>query len=92
MGGQRLRAETLTLSSTVRQGPHRLWHGLLVAEDLWTTDDVATFLGVQRDTVSSYRSRQQMPKPDRTFGRTPLWRPETIKMWAAARPSKPTTG
>ncbi len=52
----------------------------------WTTTDVATFLGVRVGTVSSYRKRGQMPAPDQTYGRTHLWRPETIIDWHRSRP------
>ncbi|NYH40315.1 uncharacterized protein involved in tolerance to divalent cations [Micromonospora jinlongensis] len=52
----------------------------------WTTSDVAAYLGVQIGTVSSYRNRNQMPEPDRTLGRTHLWRPETITTWNEGRP------
>lgn len=49
----------------------------------WTTTDVAAYLGVKVGTVSSYRSRGQMPAPDAQHGRTAVWRPETIRAWRA---------
>src|SRR3954454_10098293 len=52
----------------------------------WTTTEVADFLGVRVGTVSSYRQRGQMPPPDRTLGRTHLWRPSTIVQWQQRRP------
>src|SRR4051812_12232614 len=52
----------------------------------WTTTEVADFLGVRVGTVSSYRQRGQMPAPDRTLGRTHLWRPSTILQWQQRRP------
>jgi len=52
----------------------------------WTTTDVASFLGLRVGTVSSYRQRGQMPAPDKTLGRTHLWRPETIRTWHQQRP------
>lgn len=51
--------------------------------EMWTTTDVANYLGVQVGTVSSYRQRQQMPSPDATYGRTPLWKAQTIIEWRA---------
>lgn len=57
-------------------------------DDWWTTDDVATFLGVTTSTVRAYLARQQMPPADRRIGRMTLWRPETIRDWHADRPSK----
>ena len=52
-----------------------------VSDEQWTTGDVAEHLGIKRDTVASYRSRGQMPEPDRYTGRTPWWHPETIRAW-----------
>jgi len=50
----------------------------------WTIPDVAAYLSVERSTVRAYRSRREMPAPDGQTGRTPWWRPETIRAW---RPS-----
>jgi hypothetical protein len=52
----------------------------------WTTSDVAAYLGVQVTTVTNYRKRGQMPAPDVTVGRTPMWRPARIVEWHAHRP------
>jgi predicted DNA-binding transcriptional regulator AlpA len=54
--------------------------------DWWTTTDVAAYLGVTVSTVSAYRSRGQMPAPDRTIGRTHVWTPARIIEWNTARP------
>lgn len=56
--------------------------------DWWTTDEVAEYLTVSASTVRAYLSRNQMPPPDRRFGRLPVWQPETIKTWNAARPKR----
>jgi predicted DNA-binding transcriptional regulator AlpA len=58
-------------------------------DDWWTTEDVATFLGIGTSTVSAYVTRKQMPQPDRYMGRTRLWRPATIRAWQRARPRQP---
>lgn len=55
----------------------------------WTTSDVAAYLGVQVGTVSAYRARGQMPAPDRTVGRTHLWRPLQVQAWRPSRDSRP---
>lgn len=50
----------------------------------WTTRDVAAYLGVKESTVRAYHSpssRSKMPKPDGQLGRTPWWKPETIRAW-----------
>jgi len=49
--------------------------------EYWTLQEVAERLGLSEGTVSGYRSRGRMPKPDQQFGRTPLWKPETIAAW-----------
>lgn len=54
--------------------------------DFWVTADVAAYLGVSVSTVSTYKARGQMPAPDRTFGRTPAWRPASIIEWHETRP------
>ena len=46
-----------------------------------TSTQVAELLGVSRKTISSYKARNQMPQPDRQYGRTPLWRYSTIEQW-----------
>jgi aminoglycoside phosphotransferase (APT) family kinase protein/predicted DNA-binding transcriptional regulator AlpA len=52
----------------------------------WTTSDVAAYLGLRVATVSSYRTRGQMPQPDMTLGRTHVWRPSKIIDWHTRRP------
>ncbi len=60
-------------------------------EELWTTSDVARFLGVRPGTVSAYRHRGQMPAPDQTLGtRTHLWSAETIRQWQGRRTGQAT--
>jgi predicted DNA-binding transcriptional regulator AlpA len=46
-----------------------------------TSKQVAELLGVSPKTISSYKARGQMPKPDREYGRTPLWLYSTIQEW-----------
>lgn len=55
-------------------------------DDMWTTTQVAKYLGVQLATVSSYRGRGQMPAPDMTIGRTHVWRAGRIIEWHKNRP------
>lgn len=59
-------------------------------DDWWTTDDVATYLGVVTSTVRAYVTRDQMPKPDRYIGRVRLWKPATIREWHQSRPRRDT--
>ncbi|WP_214369783.1 helix-turn-helix transcriptional regulator [Pseudonocardia sp. H11422] len=59
----------------------------------WTTSDVATYLRVDISTISGYRRRNQMPKPDTRLGsRTWLWKPARIIEWDKNRPRKHTRG
>jgi predicted DNA-binding transcriptional regulator AlpA len=51
----------------------------------WTTSEVAAYLGLNVATVSAYRARGQMPKPDMTLGRTHVWHPGTIITWHEGR-------
>lgn len=44
-------------------------------------EEVALTLGVSRRAIERERSAGRMPKPDRTIGRMPLWRVETIRAW-----------
>jgi hypothetical protein len=48
--------------------------------DYWTIADVADHWGVSEQTIRAYRSRRrgELPPPDRTYGRSPVWRPATI--------------
>ena len=55
----------------------------------WTMVEVAAHLGVTYDSVRRYRVRDaSFPAPDGKLGRTPWWRPDTIKAWQAARPGR----
>lgn len=52
----------------------------------WTTSEVAAYLGVQVATVTNYRKRDQMPPPEKTIGRTHVWRPRQVIEWHSKRP------
>jgi len=54
--------------------------------DWWTANDCAVFLGITRSTWTAYVSRGQAPPGERMFGRSPVWRPQTVKEWATNRP------
>jgi predicted DNA-binding transcriptional regulator AlpA len=56
--------------------------------DWWTAQDCATYLGITRSTWTAYVSRDQAPQPERMFGRSPVWRPRTVKAWAESRPRR----
>jgi len=52
-----------------------------------TSKQVAELLGVSPKTISAYKNRNQMPKPDREYGRTPLWKHSTIEQWRGTLPT-----
>jgi predicted DNA-binding transcriptional regulator AlpA len=61
--------------------------------DWWSTTDVLAFLKsagvpISRATWGAYVSRGQAPSPDRVFGRSPVWRPDAVRDWQAARPRR----
>lgn len=56
------------------------------AAPMWTTSDVAHYLGVAVGTVSAYRGRGQMPTPVGRVGSSWVWHPPVIVAWAASRP------
>lgn len=64
-----------------------------------TTDaqylDPAAFaaeLGVKLPTLHSYKHRGLLPEPDDHFGQTPVWLPETVAAFKAARPGRGAGG
>lgn len=57
-------------------------------EDWWTTAEVAAYLQISTSTVRAYLARNQMPPPDRHFGKVGVWRPSTIQEWHVGRPRR----
>lgn len=66
------------------------------AAEWWTLADIARYWDVQLKTVYWYRYRSThgypgtFPKPDAVIGRTPVWRPTTVKNFE--RPGKTPPG
>lgn len=58
------------------------------ADTLLDVNAVAALIEVKPSTIRSYHKRGQMPKADRYFGRSPVWKTETIEGWAEARESR----
>ncbi|KQC35060.1 hypothetical protein UK82_28530 [Frankia sp. ACN1ag] len=57
---------------------------------MWTRDQVLAYLAdagrpLTADTWSGYVTRAQAPAPARRVGRTPMWDPDTVRAWQAAR-------
>ena len=59
-------------------------------DDWWSSEDVATYLGVKPSSIRAYVTRGQMPSPDRLIGqkRIRLWKPDTIITWHESRPRR----
>ena len=57
-------------------------------EDLWTIAEAAAHCGISAATWQSYVSRGQAPAPDKTYARTPLWRPDAVREWHSQRPGR----
>lgn len=65
---------------------------------------VAGRLGLSYETVRSYHTKAEahrrtgavrpgdLPPPDDTFGRSPVWREATIDQWLAGRPGRGAGG
>ncbi len=53
-----------------------------------TSEDLATRLGVKRESIYRMRTRGDLPDPDDTIGRTPVWKTDTITAWEADRPGQ----
>ncbi len=59
-------------------------------DDLLTMQEVADLTGLTLISVGRYRQRGTLPQPDETYGRTPLWRRDTITTWEATRRKRPS--
>ncbi|MEY9849184.1 MarR family transcriptional regulator [Streptacidiphilus sp. MAP5-3] len=57
------------------------------AADLWSYREIAAHIGVQPETVKSYRRQGILPAPDvvTSFGQ-PRWYADTIRSWVRRRP------
>lgn len=53
----------------------------MAEKKLLTLTEVADALGLSPSTLTAYRCRGRMPQPDAQYGRTPLWKPTTIRAW-----------
>ena len=43
--------------------------------------ELADQLGISRRTIERERSAGRFPEPDLHIGKSPLWKPETIRAW-----------
>ena len=72
--------------------------------NLLTLADIAEEIGVSVDSIRVYHQRAtknrrleaerpgDLPEPDETFGRSPVWRRSTIRAWIERRPGRGTGG
>ena len=73
-------------------------------ETYLTIEDVARVIGVGVDSMRVYHQRAarnrraskprpgDLPPPDETFGRSPVWTESTISAWIDARPGRGAGG
>jgi hypothetical protein len=54
-------------------------------DDWWAPAEVAEYLGITTKAWNSYVSRGLAPAAEKFFGRTPVWRPATVKEWESSR-------
>ncbi|MFD7918320.1 MerR family DNA-binding transcriptional regulator [Streptomyces sp. NPDC059740] len=52
----------------------------------WSYKEIAAHIGVQPDTVRSYRKHGLLPPPDLRKGGRPYWYADTIRHWVTQRP------
>lgn len=70
----------------------------------WSLHELAEALGVTYNSARTYHGRAEinrrrgtpkdgdLPPPDRKFGRSPVWHPETIQNWLPTRPGRGAGG
>lgn len=68
-----------------------------VADEWWTTSDIAEYLHISVKSVNNYVSRRRpvghpIPQSDRQYGRTRVWRPVRIVEWHERRPGSGNWG
>lgn len=73
-------------------------------DSYWSLYDLADVLGVTYNSARTYHGRAEinrrrenprpgdLPPPDRRFGRSPVWKPETIQSWLPMRPGRGAGG
>lgn len=61
---------------------------MTATEEWWGVAEAASHCGIPDATWRSYVSRGTAPPPDLRIGRTPAWRPSTVRGWHADRPGK----
>lgn len=54
---------------------------------LWSYKEIAAHIGVQANTVRSYRKHGLLPPPDVVERGRPYWLADTVRAWVSSRPS-----
>ena len=72
--------------------------------NLLTLPEIAARIGVGADSIRVYHQRAtknrklgtprpgDLPAPDQTFGRSPVWKEATVAKWEAKRPGRGAGG
>lgn len=50
-------------------------------EPLWSIEDIATYLRVDRRTIERLRASGKFPRPTVKIGRLPRWSPASVRRW-----------
>lgn len=58
-------------------------------DTLLDVEAVARLLEVKPETVRSYHKKGRMPQADQYFGRSPVWKANTIETWRSKRKPRP---
>lgn len=76
----------------------------MTATNLLTLADIAAEIGVSVDSIRVYHQRASknrragterpgdLPAPDETFGRSPVWKSSTVRKWIDKRPGRGAGG
>jgi hypothetical protein len=65
---------------------------MTVDRTLWSYTEIAAHIGVQVDTVRSYRKHGHLPPPDIVESGRPYWYADTIRLWSSQRPGNRRRG
>lgn len=75
-----------------------------IERSYWSLEEVAEAVGVTYNSARTYHGRAEinrkkedpkpgdLPPPDRYFGRSPVWKPATIRKWLSNRPGRGAGG
>lgn len=60
----------------------------LMPDRLLTMRGIAEYVGVEYDSIRTYRAKKLLPEPVMTLDNTPLWTKPVIRAWNEQRPGQ----